>query len=131
VASGDLQQQWDLLAPGLQHAHTNETAAGFRQSLQHAHINPEAHGQNPEYDLALDLGLAHLNTTSNNPLRYNMSDENYFNLMQSLSKQQLEFLNEIINHLKTSTQPIYRFLSGGAGTGKSYVLKALRETIER
>jgi hypothetical protein len=33
--------------------------------------------------------------------------------------------------LKTSSQPIYRFLSGSAGTGKSYVLKVLRESAER
>ena len=33
--------------------------------------------------------------------------------------------------MKTSQQPVLRFLSGGAGTGKSYVLRALRETAER
>jgi len=33
--------------------------------------------------------------------------------------------------LKTSSAAVHRFLSGGAGTGKSYVLKALREMAER
>jgi hypothetical protein len=38
---------------------------------------------------------------------------------------------DILHHLKTSDQPVYRFLLGGAGTGKSYVLKAFRHSAER
>ena len=51
--------------------------------------------------------------------------------MRSLSCQQIEFIYDTVHLLKISDRPIYRFLSGGAGTGKSYVLKALRETLER
>jgi len=52
-------------------------------------------------------------------------------LMKSLNLEQIQFVYDTIHHLKTSQQPVYRFLSGGAGTGKSYVLRALRETAER
>jgi len=57
-----------------------------------------------------------------------MSDSEYFMLMKSLNLEQIQFVYDTIHHLKTSQQPVYRFLSGGAGTGKSYVLRALRET---
>jgi len=58
-------------------------------------------------------------------------DAEYFNLMQSLTCQQMEFVYDTMLHLKTSCQPVYKFISGGSGTGKSYVLKALRESNER
>jgi len=52
-------------------------------------------------------------------------------LMQSLSIKQMEFVTDTVHLLKLTNKPVYRFLSGGAGTGKSYVLAALRETLER
>ena len=51
--------------------------------------------------------------------------------MRSLSCQQIEFICDTAHLLKISDRSIYRFLSGGADTGKSYVLKALREIQER
>ena len=43
----------------------------------------------------------------------------------------MEFLADTIHLIKCLNKPVCRFLSGGAGTGKSSVLKALRETVER
>jgi len=80
--------------------------------------------------LALDFGLGHV-TADTNSLRYNMPDEEFYHLMKSLNFEQLQFVYDTIHHLKTSSAAVHRFLSGGAGTGKSYVLKALREMAER
>jgi len=93
-------------------------------------VNPTAHGQTNSYDLGIDLVLGHA-TTDNNIIRYNMSDNEYFTLMKSLNYEQTQYMFDTIYQLKTSQHPVHRFLSGGAGTGKSYVLKALRETAER
>jgi len=60
-----------------------------------------------------------------------MSDNEYFTLMKSLNYEQTQFVFDTIHQLKTSQHPVHRFLFGGAGTCKSYVLKALRETAER
>lgn len=46
--------------------------------------------------------------------------------MRRLNKQQIEFVYDTIHFLKTSQNTcIYRFLTGGAGTGKSIVTIAL------
>ena len=60
-----------------------------------------------------------------------MSDADYFTLVKSLNREQLEFVYDTVHQLKTSEQPLYRFLSEGAGTGKSYVLRPVREMAER
>ena len=130
LANAEPQEQWDRLAPGLLHSDESDGAAGFQQSLLHADIHPDLHGQGRDYDIALDLGLGHVESLESTT-RYDMSDDEYFTLMQSLNSQQMDFVSDTLHILKTSNQPFYRFLSGGAGTGKSYVLKAIRESAER
>lgn len=123
-------QQWDMSVPGVEQREACSAAAGTTESKPHAAIDPAGHGQTAEYDLAVDLGLSHISSDAT-PSRYDMSDADYFSLMKSLNREQLEFVYDTVHHLKISEQPLYRFLSGGAGTGKSYVLRALREMSER
>jgi len=130
LASADVEQQFDLLVPGVQHCESSAATAGTSESEHHTAIHPHAHGQSRDYDLALDLGLSHV-TADNNSLRYNMPDDEFYHLMKSLNFEQLQFVYDTVHHLKTSATVMYRFLSGGAGTGKSYVLRALREMAER
>ena len=98
--------------------------AGTVQSENHAAINPFAHGQTNAYNLGIDLGLGHC-TSDGTTIKYNISDSEYFTLMKSLNREQIQFVYDTIHQLKTSQLSVHRFLSGGAGTGKSYVLKAL------
>jgi len=130
LASADVEQQWDLLVPGVEHCESSAATAGTSESHLHAAIHPDVHGQSRDYDLALDLGLGHI-TAETNSLRYNMPHDEFCHLMNSLNFEQLQFVYDTVHHLKTSAMPIYSFLSGGAGTGKSYVLKALREMTEQ
>jgi len=131
LARGDLEEQWDLMAPGIQLADRTSRDAGVSQNVSQALIHPELHGQSPDFDLARDLGLGRVEALDTNACRYDMSDDDYQTLMKSLNRQQMEFVTDTMHHLKTSNQPTFRFLSGGAGTGKSHVLKALRESAER
>ena len=130
LETADLEQQWDLLAPGVQHSELDAATAGTVQSEIHAVIDPVVHGQTTSYDLGIDLGLGHI-APEGTVIRYNMPDSEYFILMKSLNFEQIQFVYDTIHQLKTSQQPVHSFLSGGAGTGKSYVLRALRETAER
>lgn len=45
--------------------------------------------------------------------------------VQTLNKEQKEFFYHVLHLIKTSEEPFYCFLSGGAGVGKSHVTKAL------
>ena len=131
LAEDNLQDQWDLLAPGLLHFDESAQAAGVRESELHAGVHPDFHGQSRDFDLASDLGIGHVTSADGEVTRYSMPEDDYFTLMKSLNREQMEFVSDTIHHLKISSQPVYRFLSGDAGTGKIHVLKALRETAER
>lgn len=46
-------------------------------------------------------------------------------MVQILNKESKEFFNHVLHLVKTSDEPSFCFLSGGAGVGKSLVTNAL------
>ena len=52
-------------------------------------------------------------------------------LLRSLNLRQREFFNHIIHWIKCRDEPIHAFLSGGAGVGKSVVIRALYQSLYR
>ena len=53
-----------------------------------------------------------------------LPDDEYWHIVQALNKEQKEFFYRVLHLIKTSDEPFYCFLSGGAGVGKSHVTKA-------
>ena len=64
-------------------------------------------------------------------MNYNMSDEEYTNVMCSLNKQQYELCAHIMNQIDINTKPLRIFIEGGGGVGKTVLGRALCETINR
>ena len=80
---------------------------------------------NEHYDLSDDVGIPST-VTNTEPLILNeLQDQDYRQLVQTLNKKQKEFFYHILHLIKTSDKPFYYFLSGGAGVGKSHLVKSL------
>jgi len=71
-----------------------------------------------------------------------MTDCEYLTAIATLTQEQNQILQVINNHItstksptksaeKVPTKPLYLFISGGAGTGKSYLIKIIKELIIR
>lgn len=71
-----------------------------------------------------------------------MPNKEFEALLRSLNVQQLAIYQQVVNHARslyqfgdgvvdTSVRPLRLFVSGGGGTGKSYLLRAIREYIMR
>jgi hypothetical protein len=131
LAANSREEQWDLLAPSIQQLEEDAQHEGPTDAENFSSVNPEAQNYTHSYDIGLDIGLAGTSASEIVNQRYNMSDDDYLQLMRSLNSEQMEFLYDTVKMLKTTDPQVFRFLSGGAGTGKSYVLRALRETMER
>lgn len=58
-----------------------------------------------------------------------MSDDAFRTLAQNLNQKQKEFFYHVYHWLKTQNDPLYVFLSGGAGVGKSVVLRVLYQAL--
>lgn len=58
-----------------------------------------------------------------------MNDYSYRKIVRSLNEQQKEFFNHVMHWLKTRINPLYVFLTVGAGVGKSVVTRALYQKL--
>ena len=113
--TGDLNQ-YDSIAPFTQDIEYQDEDVGDKD------LHPDF---NENYDLSDDVGIPST-VSSSEPLILNeMQDQEYRQLIQTLNKKQKEFFYHILHLIKTSDKPFYYFLSGGAGVGKSHLIRAL------
>lgn len=60
-----------------------------------------------------------------------VSDKDYLDLCDSLNVKQRDYLMHMINSFKSGNEPLYHFVTGGAGTGKSTLIKAMYQSLIR
>ena len=60
-----------------------------------------------------------------------LKDDPFFQLIKSLNSRQRKYLMELIHIVRTTHEPFYHFISGGARTGKSVLISALYQTLNR
>ena len=112
----EFDEAWDNLAPNTEHMESTD----IPQAPRNEH-------EQESYDIGRDLGLNVTRQEEELNLVYEIPDNEYREHMRSLTKEQIAFVYDVIGQLKTGTAPIYRFLSGGAGVGKSHVTKAIHQ----
>lgn len=59
------------------------------------------------------------------------TDKDYFDLCDSLNNKQRDYLMHILNCFKLNEEPLYHFISGSAGVGKSRLIKAVYQSLIR
>ena len=60
-----------------------------------------------------------------------LPDREYYELVNSLNSKQNDYLMHVLNAFKLGELPVYHFVSGEAGVGKSRLIKALYQTLMR
>ena len=115
----DLQHAWDEVAP------LTEDQDAIDEDLQMDNDAAEP------YDIGQDLGLPAQVITNSIQTITVMPDEEYRRQMRTLNRKQSEFVMDVLHHAKTSDEPICRFLSGGAGVGKTHVTMLLYQSLYR
>ncbi|KAJ8048640.1 hypothetical protein HOLleu_01031 [Holothuria leucospilota] len=83
------------------------------------------------YDIGQDLGIAVNNANVQELLKPRMPDVEYHSLVNLLNSKQKQFFYHVVHWCKTKREPLHIFLTGGAGVGKSQVLKALYNALLR
>ena len=112
-----IEDRFDEIAPCAQSLEQQDKAEGDKD------LHPDFAGN---YNLSDDLGIPSVNNSE--PLIMNeLPDDEYRHIVQTLNKEQKEFFYHVLHLIKTSEEPFYCCLSGGAGVGKSHVTKALHQ----
>ena len=100
------------------------------QALQHMH-------EHVNYDILRDLSAAAQDQQGNAQGSISMIEmtvlpqHEYYALINSLNRQQRSLHDHVLHALKDNADPWQLFVSGGAGVGKSHLLKAVDQSIKR
>ncbi|XP_061190194.1 uncharacterized protein LOC133198057 [Saccostrea echinata] len=129
-----LQAEEDLdnmetVAPNTEHAEAEDAEISSEPSKEFVHFDPDT-VQHRDFDIGPELGLSSkVSETEMSAVR--IPDEQYYKLLQSLNTKQREFYNHVTNWIQIRDEPLYAFLTGGAGAGKSVVIDAIFQTLHR
>ncbi|CAC5368407.1 unnamed protein product [Mytilus coruscus] len=110
----------DHVVPGTQQVEMEDAEIGPTESEQYVHFNPNRPIEHRQYDMSREVRIeARTVELTNHANRISESD--YFTLNRSLNKKQWEFFQHVVMWVKTKHEPLYTFLTCGAGCGKSVV----------
>ena len=94
------------------------------------YFNLDREAEHRHYAIGIELqstrSVPRVETTN-----FMLPDEEYLRLLRSLNLRQREFFNHVIHWINCREEPIYVFLSGGTGVGKSVVIRALYQSLYR
>ncbi|XP_062615938.1 uncharacterized protein LOC134277623 [Saccostrea cucullata] len=123
--------QFDRVAPSAEQTEQEDLEEGSRESEAFVYFDPKRPENHQNYDIGVDLGLPSCSTNDDQTLQYKMTNELYFQLVSKLNKKQMDFFTHVLHWIKTKKEPLRVFLTGGAGVGKSVVVRALYEALTR
>ncbi len=128
--SENLPEDGDVsgLAPNIVQQECDDERQGCLESERFGFFDPSTLDHPPKYDIGSDITAMHAD--QNKHLRC-MADVDYYALIRSLNIKQREFVLHVNHWVRTKKEPLRVFLTGGAGVGKSVVIKALYESLHR
>ena len=126
----DEQREYDKTAPNAEQENREAEEEGSKESEQFVYFNPSRVVEHRHYAIGIELQ----STCSVPPVETTgilLPDDEYLTLLRSLNLRQREFFNHIVHWIKCKDEPVYAFLTGCAGVGKSVVIRALYQTLYR
>ena len=116
IGCDENEDQFDSIAPCTQSIEYQDEDEGLQD------LHPDF---SESYDLSEDVGIPSALASSEPLILNELQDQDYRQLVQTLNQKQKEFFYHILHLIKTSDKSFYYFLSGGAGVGKSHLIKSL------
>ena len=84
-----------------------------------------------DYDIGGDLEISrsHIHVCDVRLPQREMDNDQYLQSVRVLNQEQKRFFYHILNKVKTKSLPFFTFLSGGAGCGKSVLIRAISQAL--
>ena len=118
----------DDIAPTAQQNEAEDCQEGPSSTTMYQFFDPDRPENQCQYDMSNDLGMASL-PAAINVLPNRMRQSELLALVRSLNREQFEFFTHVMHKVKTSSDQMNYLLSGGAGVGKSLVVRVLYQAL--
>ena len=123
-------QTASAIHPEAQHQELIDLEEGSARSVTLDCFDPGVGSNEQEdYDLGDDLGISRRRVCSDVLPQREIDTEQYLKSVRNLNTEQKHFFYHILHKVKTKSLPFYTFLSGGAGCGKSVLIRALYQAL--
>ena len=126
----DEDNAYDQIAPNAEQENREAEDEGIIEADKFVYFNPNRVVEQRHYDIGIELqsscSVPLVETTG-----IMLPDDEYLTLLRNLNLRQREFFNHVVHWIKCKDTPIYAFLTGGAGVGKSVVIRALYQSLYR
>ena len=123
---------FDDICPNIQSVEATDAQQEPTPSTSYAFYSPQSH-DHAFHDLGPDIGLLPQVPSDNIEIIQNRLPENdYIQLLSKLNEKQREIFTHIVHSLvQKPDQQLCVFITGGAGVGKSVVIRTLYQALHR
>ena len=123
---------FDDICPNIESVEANDAQNHPVASPAYSFYNPESH-KHAYYDLGADIGLsAHIANDEIEMIQNRLNEKDYLELLSSLNCKQRQIFTHIVHSLTYKPdEKLHVFITGGAGVGKSVVIRALYQFLHR
>ena len=123
---------FDDISPNIESVEANDAQQEPKASTSFAFYSPQSHNH-AYHDIGPDIGLP-LDTRNDHVeiIQNRLPESDYLELLSKLNKKQREIFTHVIHSL--SQKPDHQlclFITGGAGVGKSVVIRVLYQALHR
>ena len=126
----DEDNAYDQIAPNAEQENREAEDEGIIEADKFVYFNPNRVVEQRHYDIGNELQSSS-SVPPEETTGIMLPDDEYLTLLRNLNLRQREFFNHVVHWIKCKDTPIYAFLTGGAGVGKSVVIRALYQSLYR
>ena len=127
-------ESYDNIAPNTEHGEREDEMIGPVDSSEYGFFRPPKNSDQPETsaDILYNAGVAGASDTNIETMAGFMNEDIYLAMVRSLNKKQFQIYTHILQHIsRDNAQPLHIFITGGAGVGKSMVLRCVYQGLLR
>lgn len=131
-ANAEQEQDYARIAPSNVQQQEDDELCPTVPSENYGFFDPSRHPHLTEHDIGTEIGLAPaVVSTEAELLTGRIPDNQYYELLTSLNTKQQTALKHILKLVKLDSNQLHLFITGGAGVGKSILVKAIYQALHR
>ena len=132
AAQTEMQDEFDNVCPNIESIEAKDGLDEPMTSSAYSFYNPQTHNH-AYYDLGIDIGIStHIANDEVEQIQDRLPEKEYCNLLSKLNTKQRQIFTHIIHFLiRNPHEQLRIFLTGGAGVGKSVVIRTLYQALHR